>query len=830
MKKTTLLLVMLLMSVFSFAQEQTTITWESSSLPETDMGQAVTNTITLADGYTLKFGLGLNEYDLSPVYALNGDATEIRMYGGNTMTFEGKNIVKITFYGTNSTKKAELSASVGEFEDATAMDKVWTGKTDELTLTNIETGQYRFNKIELTYEEDAASTNPLDNMVVTPAQGEVEALSMITLSFGGAPCRTNEDALIIISKDENYIGDAFAYTNDEGTEIYIEEVESARFTEPGNYTFGVVDGLYVNDQEIPGFTLEYTIPAQSVDPMSVISITPAEGEVESLENFTISFTGITGITVNEDALVTLTKEGSEDVVDGGLMCEDGTNVEVGLMDRVSAYGKYTLNIPAGAITVNGTALDPLAFKYTIKDPNAKEYTIDPVEGKVESLQNFTITFDGYAEVNDSKIPVLTNTTTGTSVEGGITDAAGKVLVYFSDPITEEGEYTLTIPSGAVMIWAIGKMYGELTFNYTIGDPQSGEDEDKLVELPAGVTPEKWYGGGIYMYYGTGGWTPAEIDETFNYQVAFDGNDVYIAGLDVNHEDAWVKGTLENGIITCEPTLTGTEEYEGEEYKYYVIATESVSPYGPKPIQFVYDEEQGSITIADGIDLTIAPDHGESGSLYAYYVGFALNRNAPEPDVLVEVPAGLEMATYTFTAKELTLSNYGEVESEEPIEEDVTVGIDGNNIYIQGLSYVYTPEAWVMGVREGNKVTFAANQYLGECYLYEVYGPYKNYFCGSVLGVFNVQDVVMNIDDENGTMTAEDCVVINGKKTSISYFNFMGDVVLTKQDTDGINEVSTDDNNAVYYDTMGRRVDANAKGLLIKQVRTSNGVKTMKVVK
>ena len=821
---------MLLMSVFSFAQEQTTITWESSSLPETDMGQAVTNTITLADGYTLKFGLGLNEYDLSPVYALNGDATEIRMYGGNTMTFEGKNIVKITFYGTNSTKKAELSASVGEFEDATAMDKVWTGKTDELTLTNIETGQYRFNKIELTYEEDAASTNPLDNMVVTPAQGEVEALSMITLSFGGAPCRTNEDALIIISKDENYIGDAFAYTNDEGTEIYIEEVESARFTEPGNYTFVVVDGLYVNDQEIPGFTLEYTIPAQSVDPMSVISITPAEGEVESLENFTISFTGITGITVNEDALVTLTKEGSEDVVDGGLMCEDGTNVEVGLMDRVSAYGKYTLNIPAGAITVNGTALDPLAFKYTIKDPNAKEYTIDPVEGKVESLQNFTITFDGYAEVNDSKIPVLTNTTTGTSVEGGITDAAGKVLVYFSDPITEEGEYTLTIPSGAVMIWAIGKMYGELTFNYTIGDPQSGEDEDKLVELPAGVTPEKWYGGGIYMYYGTGGWTPAEIDETFNYQVAFDGNDVYIAGLDVNHEDAWVKGTLENGIITCEPTFTGVEEYNGEEMKYYIIATESVSPYGVKPVQFTYDAEAGIIKVVDGIDITLAPDHGESGSLYAYYDGITITRDAPAADEVVVLPAGVETVDYTFSGNDLTLDNYGTVTAENPFSTTVKVGIDGNDIYVQGINKDYIPEAWVKGVRDGNTVTFAMGQFMGEFMYMGTYGPYKNYLVGTQLGVFNVQDVVMTVDDENGTMTAADAVVINGNKSSISYFNVFSDVVLTNPNVNGISEVNTDDNNAVYFDTMGRRVDANAKGLLIKQVRTSNGVKTMKVVK
>ena len=818
---------MLLMSVFSFAQEQTTVTWESSSLPETDKGQAVTSTVTLAEGYTLKFGAGTNT-SWSPVYWSTG---EIRFYGGNTMTFAGKNIVKITFYGTDNSRKAALGASVGEFEDATALDKVWTGKTDELVLTNVETGQYRFNKIELTYEADAASTNPMDDMAVSPAEGEVEALSMITLSFNGATCTAKEDAIINIKKDGADYSEGFVYTNDEGDEVYIEEVEGARFTQSGTYTYEIPAGaISVGGQELPAFTLEYNIPGQSVDPMEVINITPAEGEVESLENFTITFTGISGITVNEDALVTLTKEGSEEVVDGGLMCEDGTNVEVGLMDRVSAYGKYTLNIPAGAITVNGTALDPLAFKYTIKDPNAKEYTIDPVEGKVESLQNFTITFDGYAEVNDSKIPVLTNTTTGTSVEGGITDAAGKVLVYFSDPITEEGEYTLTIPSGAVMIWAIGKMYGELTFNYTIGDPQSGEDEDKLVELPAGVTPEKWYGGGIYMYYGTGGWTPAEIDETFNYQVAFDGNDVYIAGLDVNHEDAWVKGTLENGIITCEPTFTGVEEYNGEEMKYYIIATESVSPYGVKPVQFTYDAEAGIIKVVDGIDITLAPDHGESGSLYAYYDGITITRDAPAADEVVVLPAGVETVDYTFSGNDLTLDNYGTVTAENPFSTTVKVGIDGNDIYVQGINKDYIPEAWVKGVRDGNTVTFAMGQFMGEFMYMGTYGPYKNYLVGTQLGVFNVQDVVMTVDDENGTMTAADAVVINGNKSSISYFNVFSDVVLTNPNVNGISEVNTDDNNAVYFDTMGRRVDANAKGLLIKQVRTSNGVKTMKVVK
>ena len=265
-------------------------------------------------------------------------------------------------------------------------------------------------------------------------------------------------------------------------------------------------------------------------------------------------------------------------------------------------------------------------------------------------------------------------------------------------------------------------------------------------------------------------------------------------------------------------------------KYYIIATESVSPYGVKPVQFTYDAEAGIIKVVDGIDITLAPDHGESGSLYAYYDGITITRDAPAADEVVVLPAGVETVDYTFSGNDLTLDNYGTVTAENPFSTTVKVGIDGNDIYVQGINKDYIPEAWVKGVRDGNTVTFAMGQFMGEFMYMGTYGPYKNYLVGTQLGVFNVQDVVMTVDDENGTMTAADAVVINGNKSSISYFNVFSDVVLTNPNVNGINEISTDDNNAVYFDTMGRRVDANAKGLLIKQVRTNDGVKTVKVVR
>ena len=47
----------------------------------------------------------------------------------------------------------------------------------------------------------------------------------------------------------------------------------------------------------------------------------------------------------------------------------------------------------------------------------------------------------------------------------------------------------------------------------------------------------------------------------------------------------------------------------------------------------------------------------------------------------------------------------------------------------------------------------------------------------------------------------------------------------------INGISADGQNAVYFDTMGRRTNSEAKGLLIQQVRQADGtVTTRKVVR
>ena len=47
------------------------------------------------------------------------------------------------------------------------------------------------------------------------------------------------------------------------------------------------------------------------------------------------------------------------------------------------------------------------------------------------------------------------------------DVRYNVLAFFPEEVTEPGEYTLTIPAGAVVIYTLGEDVHELTFNYTI---------------------------------------------------------------------------------------------------------------------------------------------------------------------------------------------------------------------------------------------------------------------------------------------------------------------------------------------------------------------------
>ena len=207
-----------------------------------------------------------------------------------------------------------------------------------------------------------------------------------------------------------------------------------------------------------------------VDPYEVMEITPAEGNVTSLQHFTITFAGLP-VVVGNDVIPTLEKGGGA-TIEGTMRTDtDGTTVLVDFEECLTAPGHYFLNLPEGSLTVNGQRLLPLTLRFDISGTIESFYepnTIDPADGEVESLQNFVISLPEYVgEIDYGSMATLTNTTTGATYQAEMYCVRYNVLMYFPEEVTEAGEYTLTIPAGAIIIYTLGEDVHELNFNYTI---------------------------------------------------------------------------------------------------------------------------------------------------------------------------------------------------------------------------------------------------------------------------------------------------------------------------------------------------------------------------
>lgn len=232
----------------------------------------------------------------------------------------------------------------------------------------------------------------------------------------------------------------------------------------------------------------YSVSAMAVvDPYEVMTITPAEGEVESLQHFTVAFDGLP-ITVKAGSIPTLQKGGGSTVEGTMKVDESGTTLLIDFEQCFTASGQYYLSIPEGVLTVNGQRMLPLTFRFSIMGTMESFYdqiTIDPAEGEVESLEVFTVSFPEYVgEIAYGKQATLTNTTSGKTYQAEMYDVGFKVMIYLSKPVNEAGEYTLTIPAGAVVFYTMAEEVRELTFNYTISGESIEAFYDQITIDPA----------------------------------------------------------------------------------------------------------------------------------------------------------------------------------------------------------------------------------------------------------------------------------------------------------------------------------------------------------
>lgn len=247
-----------------------------------------------------------------------------------------------------------------------------------------------------------------------------------------------------------------------------------------------------------------------------------------------------------------------------------------------------------------------------------------------------------------------------------------------------------------------------------------------------------------------------------------GKTVYIKNLLTQYNcGTWTKGTIDGNSIKIEfpqPAM----KYSGEEYDLFLGA------YDEDELEFIaqesatltldYDPETGDITTPEGSDFaTGALQIGlcDSDGGWAGYTDWniTLKKQTDEP---IAAPEGLETAQYSITADGYAGSL-------------VQVGIDGNDIYVQGIK-ADIPDTWIKGTISGDKATFKSGQYLGSDGNYHQYlvaataeevwdDYYEEYFTEYAL---SDGDIVFDYDAATKTLSNSSTFLINAGTDDVNY--------------------------------------------------------------
>lgn len=303
------------------------------------------------------------------------------------------------------------------------------------------------------------------------------------------------------------------------------------------------------------------------------------------------------------------------------------------------------------------------------------------------------------------------------------------------------------------------------------------DDDGVIIRPADGQRKVYNRSGQALNYDPDGdsWLLAEQSGTVDV-VLCEGGDVYIKDIISTYRNgAWMKGTLTGNVITIPAgQLVNYESYNGVPYAVY---------WGKRDGRDYYkNDERHDITLTidgDNIVLNNSDEDNIIGVFYEYD-GNSFFSNCgdyesvytfdhdfvPLDVVTVTPPAGLSTQTW------YTRGHYYEGSS-VPFRGQVSLGVDGDNVYLQGLFADY-PDAWMHGVITGDgTVTFNGLQVLGEQDGKTIYAVGYD---GDDLRSF-----AMSYDEEAGTLTSLVELLANGSDVEVDFYTWIEDLTITRDD-------------------------------------------------
>ena len=272
------------------------------------------------------------------------------------------------------------------------------------------------------------------------------------------------------------------------------------------------------------------------------------------------------------------------------------------------------------------------------------------------------------------------------------------------------------------------------------------------------------------------------NKTFEVFVVIDNNDIYIKGLSEYLTDAWVKGTIADGVATFPAAYMGIFEFWGDAYELNFDGA-----------VFTVNDDASVLTAPDGYTTSV------EGEVLDEFVNVTLTKTLPE----IATPA-------TPAITDFTEDDYGHYVLMNIPAKDV----DGNDIFAALLSYQLLIDR--NGEQSVYEFTTDNYEFLEENMTVVPYN-FTDYYDIDVAGK---QVYIYGEDMDQWSAIGVKSIYTVGDKSRETRESEIFWYQLTPTAINGISA-----NNVVetsYYDMQGRKVDANAIGLLIKQMRMQDG--------
>lgn len=326
-------------------------------------------------------------------------------------------------------------------------------------------------------DTDPVEIDPMKVISISPAPGVVKSLSNWNIDFDceWALDRTSSAKYTLTCSNPDVV---IPTLKSRSTNIYFED--NAVVTAPGTYTLTIGEGKFLLGEEdnaipTPEYQFVYIIEDNGEAPTAydgTDQISPAQGAVARIDNIVITFEGEVALVNPANIIIS----DYEDAIAATVEAEGNTLV-ITPEKAITRYGQYVLTIDGGAITIDGHSNPAYQYVYVVakaSDPWSGAFTADPVaDSTVESLKNFTITFDGTNRLTLNSLagpndfPALFNGATGEKVMSSISTTSQNTLkMSLYSAVTAPGEYVLVVP-GAFLYLDGEMMTSDLKVNYYI---------------------------------------------------------------------------------------------------------------------------------------------------------------------------------------------------------------------------------------------------------------------------------------------------------------------------------------------------------------------------